>query len=396
MIKIEKKEDCCGCFGCVNECPIGCVSLKNDSEGFPYPFIDEDKCINCGMCNKVCPILNPPIIDSNEKPKAFVVQNIDEVVRKDSSSGGIFSLLANYVLKRNGYVFGVAYDDNWNVKHISVNSVDELGKLRGSKYVQSNLDLAYREVKALLQKNIWVCFSGTPCQIAALKNYLKKDYSTLLIVDIICHGVPSQKVWRKYLDFHINKYGPIDKIFFRSKEFGFAGSTMALFYKSGKKLYMGQELQFHKACFFKDLSTRPSCYECKFKTAKRVSDFTLFDCWHINVFNANMDDDKGTSGVLIHSERGLHILNELKKEALCQEVNFEELIRLDGSMLLKSIKYNNKRTDFFSDLDRMTVPVLIRKYTPFTLKKRLIQMVKPTLSRLGILNKLKRKMKGLI
>ena len=389
-INIAKKEDCCGCSACVNVCPKQCIEMRADFEGFAYPTVNNDLCINCGLCKKACPITNSPLKMINEKPLAFVAQNLDESKRIESSSGGMFSLIAEYVINKGGVVFGAAFDVNWQVRHISVDDVDSLYKLRGSKYVQSDIGNSYKDAKNLLEKGIWVCYSGTPCQIAGLRNFLRKDYETLVLVDVICHGVPSPKVWNKYIDFHTNEYGPIEAIFFRNKKFGFAGSTMAIFYKSGKRTYLGQELQFHKETFFRDLSTRPSCYECRFKNQSHVSDISLFDCWHVNEFNSSKDDDLGTSAVLVHSEKGKRIIKELENKMWCETVDFDKLVSLDGKMVLQSIKKNEKREEFFKDLDVKNVPEMIAKWTPLTLKKRIVQLIKPTIHRLGILNKLKR------
>lgn len=396
MIVLTRKEDCCGCAACANACPKNCITMAEDSEGFMYPKVDEKKCSNCGACTNICPIVNNPSVNCLGDPKAYASQNIDEQIRQNSASGGMFSAIAKYVLEKKGIVFGASFDGQWNVVHEKIESLDDLWKFQGSKYVQSDIGFVYKDVKKSLDGDKWVCFSGTPCQIAGLRNFLKKDYQKLVLVDVICHGVPSPKVWRKYLAYHQEKHGAIEQIFFRNKKYGFAGSTMAIYFKSGKKRFMGQDLQFHKESFFRNLSTRPSCYKCAFKSNRHVSDFSLFDCWHINKFCSSMDDDKGTSAVLIHSSKGEKIFKEIANSIKYKEVDFTLLKSLDGSMILNSTPCNMKRYMFFRDIDILSIPEMVNRYTPSTLKKKLTQIAKPVLYKFGVLNKIKRLMKGLV
>lgn len=394
-IVVKTKELCCGCSACANACPKKCIEMQFDDEGFLYPVVDSTRCIECGLCTRVCPIQNRPNL-AEEIPLSYVVQNKNSHVRKESSSGGMFSVLAEYVLAKQGIVFGVAYDDDFVVKHIGIESIADLYKLRGSKYVQSEIGTTFRKAKECLDKDRWVCFSGTPCQIAGLKNFLKNDYEKLLLVDIVCHGTPSPMLFKKYVKHHTGMDGPLKNIYFRNKEYGYAGSTMALEFKSGKKRFTGQDVHFFKETFFRDLSTRPSCYQCRFKTINRVSDITLFDCWGVNNFKKEMDDDKGTTSVLIHSQKGLNIFDELSDKIEGVQVDFELLKKDSGSMLEGRIKMNPLRDDFFKDAASFTIPEMVKKYTPLTMKKRCVQLIKPILNRFNVLHVIKRKVGKLL
>ena len=200
---MENKKDCCGCTACVQVCPKQCILFKEDEEGFLYPEIDQTICIDCGRCDLVCPVINPY---ENRKPiKTYAAKNKDECIRKKSSSGGIFTLLAEQTVKEGRCVFGARFDDNWDVVHDYEETINGLAKFRGSKYTQSNIGNTYRQCKEQLKQSRKVLYSGTPCQIAGLNHFLNKDYHNLITVDFVCHGVPSPKVWRLYKQELLNK-----------------------------------------------------------------------------------------------------------------------------------------------------------------------------------------------
>lgn len=197
MIKITDKSRCCGCESCRSVCPKKCISMKADKEGFLYPEVDLSQCVDCKLCEKVCPVLHPALLD--RKPKVFAGINNDIKIRLQSSSGGIFTLLAEQILHKGGIVFGACFDEHWNVVHSYTDTIEGLEHFRGSKYVQSYVGDSFVQVKKFLDEGREVLFSGTPCQIAGLKNFLRKPYHNLLTVDVVCHGVPSPKVWQSYL-----------------------------------------------------------------------------------------------------------------------------------------------------------------------------------------------------
>lgn len=331
MIEIERKELCCGCSACVQRCPKHCISLSEDEEGFFYPIVNKGICINCSLCEKVCPVLH------QGKPKnpqvAYAAMNPNEHIRMNSSSGGIFTMLAEHVINDHGVVYGASFDSEWYVRHEAIKSMEELGKLRGSKYVQSGIGQTYLQAEKSLKNGSHVLFSGTPCQIAGLKSFLKRDYANLLTVDFICHGVPSPGVWKWYVDKQIaafkaahggstvlnsslNISSLLKDVKFRDKTDGWRKYRFVLTFAEasaeGKKSSVLSSLKDddgYMVAFLNDICLRPSCYNCPFKSGKSSSDITIADFWGISKFDIGMDDDKGTSLVLVNSKQGELALN---------------------------------------------------------------------------------------
>lgn len=389
MIKINEKTDCCGCTACANSCPVQCIEIQQDEEGFLYPNVNEIKCINCGTCENVCPVKKDT--PSGDIIDAYVVQDIRKNIRESSSSGGGFTAIAEFIISNNGAVYGAAFDENYSVHHVGVRTFEELSRFRGSKYVQSTMDSVYLQIQNKLSIGEWVLFSGTPCQVSGLKSYLKKEWDKLITVDIACHGVPSPKLWEKYKEWW-RKYKKCNfiKVEFRSKKYGYSGSTMRLMFENGSEYSREPLLQFYKNTMFAGLSMRPSCHKCHFKSKKRVSDFTIFDCWDVNEFCPEMDDDRGTTALIIQSEKGKRLISIISKNWKMKSVNPEKLICNDGDMITTSASANPLRNQFFVDLDAMTIPELNKKYFPLTIKKKLTQIFKPLFYRMGILKKIKR------
>ena len=382
MIKLKDKESCCGCYACYNICPKKCISMSADKEGFWYPKIDENKCINCNLCEKVCPILNKPKANKS-KEEAYAVINKDEKIRLESSSGGIFTLLAQHVINKNGVVYGAAFDEIFNVHHIRIDSIDDIKYLRGSKYTQSAIKDSYSYVRNDLINSKLVLFTGTPCQVNGLRSFLQKDYDNLILMDIICHGVPSPLVWSEYVKLRANKADDvIQQIAFRSKDeswkqyavkFSFANST-AYFQNLNEDIFMRG--------FLTDLYLRPSCYECHFKDVNRISDITIADFWGIQNELPDMDDDKGTSFVVVHSEKGKELFNSLKGNLKYVQVDINTGIKYNPSMI-RSVAYNEKRKLFFNDLSNSNdLLSLIDKYTKLSFTMRIKRKVKSIIKRI--------------
>ena len=365
MIDIKDKTNCCGCWACANICPKDAIIMVEDEKGFKYPKIDKEKCINCGLCEKVCPIINNKSVKREVKAYACFNKNLE--TRMNSSSGGIFSLIANYILDLNGIVFGAQFDKEFNVVHSYIDNKKDLYKFQCSKYVQSEIGDTYRKAKELLDNDKYVLFTGTPCQIEGLYKFLRKDYDKLYTQDFICHGVPSPKVWRKYLKETNNKYSTQPKeISFRSKDNSWQDFELKIQYKNnvyrntqGKDTYL--------RAFLTDICLRDSCYKCNFKKKNRVSDITLADFWGIDNIDKSMNDDKGTSLVVVNSDKGKELFEKLKDNMEYKEVNLDDAIKYNMNMVT-SVKMNKNREKFFNELDKKDLDSLVKKY----IKKRSI------------------------
>lgn len=354
MISINKKDNCCGCYACVNVCPKDCISMEEDSEGFNYPCVDKSKCVDCTLCEKVCPIINKDKVaqGSNEEDNTYVAYTKNEIVRKNSSSGGMFTELAEDVLNNNGVVFGSAFDENLNAHHIMIDNISDLEKLRGSKYIQSQIESTYKEAEELLKNGKLVLFSGVACQIAGLKSYLRKDYDNLLTVDVLCHGVPSGKVWRKYINDKQKKYNSKVKEFtFRNKDNGWKLYTVKQKYDNNKEVGCPFNQDPYMQLFLGEICLRPSCYNCRFKDIKRPSDITLGDSWGIQDYMPDMDDNMGTSVVIVHTEKGVNLLNSVKDNLVIRKAQLDKALPPTADSR-KSVLPHPNREKFFVELDK--------------------------------------------
>lgn len=360
MIAIKDKSKCSGCHSCMNICPKNCIEMKVDEEGFWYPEVDKEKCIECGICKKSCPILNDMSIQNN--PKAYACYNKNEEIRKESSSGGIFTLLASYVIDNDGIVFGAAFNQNFEVEHIEVTNEQDLSKLRGSKYVQSKLGNTYLKIKNYLNQGKLVYFSGTPCQIDGLLCFLCKKYDNLICQDIVCHGVPSPKVWKHYLkQFSLEKNA---SILFRDKSTGWDSYSFTIKQKNKfTQLFNNNE---YMKVFLKDLCLRPSCYNCHSKSLHRNSDITLADFWGIKEVCPEMYDNKGTSLVFINSKKGKQLFNKIIKDIKYQEVNINEVSKYNPSSF-KSANIPEKRENYMNNIFNNQFDKYSKKYTKLSI-----------------------------
>lgn len=379
------KEDCCGCTACASICTKKAIAILRDEEGFLYPEIDSAKCIKCGLCVKVCPIKNS-IIDKFVNQKAYIIRSKSEENVKESTSGGFFLPLAEWVVEHGGYVAGACYDDDLNVTHKITNKKGELCNFRGSKYVQSDMKDVFPQIKGLLNANVRVLFSGTPCQVAGLKRYLRGNDENLLCVDVVCHGVPSPKLWKKYVSEMKAKFGSdIKEVKFRSKIMGYHTGNMEIHFENGKHYYNTARTDMMLACFFGEISSRPSCYQCRFKSVQHISDFTVYDCWSYSKITNKADDDKGWTHLIIQSNKGQSAFQYVKDRYEFKEIDIKQGIALDGSMIEKSAKPHIKRSEFYRDLDDERLLDHIRKYGIITAKDYVIDAIKKILFKLHIL-----------
>lgn len=361
MIEIKDKTMCMGCHACYSKCPVQAIKMVEDEKGFKYPIVNKEKCINCSLCERVCPILNKNKTTNN--PEAYVVKNKNEKIREQSSSGGMFTLLAEKVLQNGGVVFGATFDEDWDVEHKYVENVEELQMFRGSKYVQSTIGSTYAKAKEFLLEGREVMFTGTPCQIEGLKSFLGRDFENLVTQDIICHGVPSPKVHKKYLEFVKLNYNSkkIEQIYHRSKNSGWKDSGIKIKLDNMEYIKSHKEDPYMQA-FLRNTILRDSCYDCQFKNKNRISDITLADFWGIENIEPEMDDDKGTSLVIINSEKGMKIFEQLKDKIIWKKVNFEEAIQYNPSMTSSPRKDPNRKK-FFDNLDKISFEKLVNNYT---------------------------------
>lgn len=351
MIDIKNKSNCCGCSACMNVCPVKAIDMMDDEQGFLYPYINSDKCISCNRCSQVCPIESKKDeVPSNQR--AFLIQNKDKKVLSESASGGAFSAIAETIIDLGGVVFGAAYDENFNVVHTVAETKTALKAFRNSKYVQSDLGLCFQKVKEYISSKRYVCFSGTPCQIEGLLNYLGKESQYLYTVDIVCHAVPSPKVWKTYIQI-LNNHGinPVDLRFRDKDKYGYLYSQFKIEQSKKKTIYQGIDSNMMLKAFFSEICNRPSCYECKFKKVYRRSDMTMWDCFDLVEFTTDesLNQNAGISRLLVHSEKGAALLEYILPKCNCVEISVENALHFDSKELSESVKKNEKYDDFWKD-----------------------------------------------
>ena len=383
MIYITDKKNCCGCSACVQRCPKQCIRLEEDSEGFLYPQVDEETCIKCGLCEKVCPILNQA--DKLPVQEVLAVKNPDEEERMNSASGGVFLPLAREVINKGGVVFGAVYDDSWEVHHVYAEKIEDVYPMMGSKYLQSKIENSYKEAERFLKQGREVMFVGSPCQIAGLRTFFRnKEYPNLLAVDFLCHGVPSPGVWRRYLAetyggyvareqgrlqatagknsvllSSLNATSPIGDIKFRDKrESGWKKFRFVVRQKSASKADQNSVLLSDIYCdnpymrgFLNDLYLRESCYHCPARGFSSKSDITIGDFWGVHKLNMDdMNDQKGLSIMTVNSLNGKQIFDKLSNSLMFRELTFMQAIESNPNLLHIAKKDQKKINKFIKQL----------------------------------------------
>lgn len=353
MIEITDKSSCCGCWACYNACPKHCITMVEDNEGFRYPKVNIDECIDCGVCKKVCPLLKPKMND--EVPINYTIQQKDKNVLRTSTSGGFFTAIAKYAIEQGGVVFGAAFDNDMELRHSYSETFEGCEKFRGSKYVQSLIGDTYKQAKSFINAGRLVVFSGTPCQIAGLYGFLRgRQYENLITVDLVCHGTPSPLLLRKYFAFHASIAGSSIKDYrSRDKYYGYDYSTSTIWFEDKTKSYhKGKESDMMLGLYFKNICSRPSCYTCHFKTLNRISDITIFDCWDASSVSSKFSKE-GATNVFIHTPKGNDVFNKIKNAFIYAQPDIEEVIKRDGVMIKNFVPMNNARTQFFEDLNNL-------------------------------------------
>lgn len=383
MAMIIDKEKCCGCGSCGAVCPQGCITMQPDEEGFLYPQMDTQRCTSCQACRTVCPVLHMP----RRLPVqgTYSAYSRDEAVRRESSSGGVFTELARRVLENGGAVFGAAFDGAFCVEHICVERQQALYKLRSSKYVQSRTGGTYGQARALLEQGRLVLYSGTPCQIAGLRAYLKKDYENLITQSMICHGVPFPKIWKKYLNFIAGK-DTVQSVQFRNKETGWKKYQLKIMKKDGTYGATVWEDPYMKA-FVRNLALRPSCGTCAFKGYEQVADITLADYWGVEQLAPELDDDKGLSLVFIHSKKGQRLFESIHDAIVWRPADMDKAVLYNQS-LVKASAPHGKRAFFFSNLEKYPFDMLVERCLKSPATTRLAKKAAYSVSR--VKNRVKR------
>lgn len=368
MITIEDKHKCCGCNACGDICAHNAISFERDNEGFLYPHVDVKLCTNCGLCEQVCPELHADELRHNdmEKPTCFAANNRNIETRFNSTSGGVFSALAEEMYHRGGYVGGAIYGENWEVKHFISNNSEDLQRIRQSKYSQSDATGFYKEVHTLLKKGEQVLVCGTPCQMAALRRFLRKEYDNLIVVDFICKYVGSPLFTEKYLDYQQRRFGSLITYFkYKDKERGWRSLSKRIDFKNGKSIYAGpQDNDIASIAFHSNLIGRPSCYECPVKGFPRMADITLGDFWGCENYEQyhELDDNAGTSAVLCNSQKGLDYFNAIQGWLKTVPADLEHIILGNRHMIDPASKPSEKRSLFFENLNKEPVEDVVAKY----------------------------------
>jgi ferredoxin-like protein FixX len=384
MIQIKKKVACCGCSACAQICPQQCIDLLEDSEGFLYPMVNIQDCIHCGLCEATCPVIHQT---AKRYPlTVYAAYCTDDEIRRQSSSGGLFSVVAEAIIRKHkGVVFGAKFNKRWDVQHDFTDSVDGLSAFRGSKYLQSRVGESYQQAQSFLRKGRQVLFTGTPCQIAGLKLFLREDYDNLITMDVACLGVPSPKVFHKYLDETLSRLQikqrhhdfsanirkeTITDISFRDKTFGWREYSFSIkiahpTQPNAKVLLLRDSLNtnMYRKGFLMHLFLRPSCHACPAKHYKSGSDITLADYWGIEQVVPSFDDDKGISLVLLNTPKGCTVFSSLDVE--CVETPYADAVKYNPH-IERSADIPVRRDAFFNHLNQrpfrsLVVPTLIER-----------------------------------
>ena len=372
------ESECYGCEGCSQICPKHCISMTKNDRGFYIPIVDESKCIECKQCIKVCPMRND--IKKNKLLEAYAM--VSNNINKDdkSTSGGIFYLLGEETIKRNGVVIGVEWNDELVAAHCIVTTKSELKKIKGSKYVQSRINDIFKKTRDFLIEKKIVLFSGTACQIAGLKLFLKKEYENLICVEVACHGVPSPGLFKKYLNYIEKKENnKIIGFSFRNRDKHLSGEHFMskISFENGKKKYNYFRDDFYYNPFINGTSLRKSCYKCKFKGKEKNCDILLSDFWGIDIEYPNFPAKYGASAVIVYSEKGNNLINSILKNVVFEKVDAEKIFKHNKSMIEQTNVENVKLYENLSEDDEVFFEKIFVKNNNIQKVKKIIDIYFP-------------------
>lgn len=368
------KSQCCGCTACLSTCPKGAISMHTDDYGFNYPVIDTEHCVECKKCVAVCDFKKSSGNKNSAELSVYACHNKNELIHKESSSGGVFFELGKKILQNNGVIYGAVYDQNFNVKHIKAEKISDLEKMKGSKYVQSNITGVFKQVKADLEQGRDVLFSGTGCQCAALKSYLNKDYDNLYIIDIVCHGVPSQKFFDDYLKQLEKKYkSKLISFNFRTKKIKGEIQDIEAIFENGKTYRNYPDLDNYRLFFAKNLSLRPSCYNCKYANTERVGDITIGDFWGLEKSMPDFKSRYGTSLIIISTQKGQKLFEEISDSLEIKESTLQNALQ---PSLISPVKKTEIADEFMNDYIKNGFDYVCNKYNSGVFIKSLKRKIK--------------------
>lgn len=384
------ESECTGCEACKNSCPEACITMQSNEKGFLHPVIDYGRCGGCKLCEKSCPVLNKPVLNRSVQPKVYACWHKNDEVRMRSSSGGVFSALAEMVLDQGGVVFGAAYGENLHVHHIGIEKAEDLDKLRRSKYVQSEIGDTIKQVKQYLENGRQVLFVGTPCQVVGLYAFLGEEYDNLLTADLICGGVPSPKVFNRYVESIEKHYKTkLSDINFRNKRHGWENNTVIGISSKDEYHLRGARNSFFYG-YRLHIFLRHSCYQCPAQGLPRPGDITIADFWGIKKDSHISQNkiDKGISLLMINKITSIsEIVSSIKKWVVLYEREFNEAGAGNKVMFIPPIKPSS-REDFFNEFKLLSYETIAKKYLKYPLKRRMVQFVKESLGA-GILSRLR-------
>ena len=381
MIKLKSKYDCCGCTACATICNHNAIKMITDEQGFLYPQITPKYCINCGLCDQVCPIIHyDSLKDKSADPTVFALHNSNKKIWESSSSGGAFASFASQTIQSKGIVYGAIFNNELKVIHSKASDEIEALKFRGSKYVQSDLTGIFKDAKDELNKGTKVLFCGTPCQVEGLKRFLRKDYDNLFTIDILCHGITSPKIFQEYIKFiKENSDFKLTGIFMKDKTFGWGYQNTRLYFGKTASQFNTVLSNLWNKIYYSHLATRPACHACRFTNYLRPGDISLGDFWGIEKYHPNFSNSKGISLILINNSKGKSEWEKVQNQFTYIRSNPYECQQPN---LLHPIAESNKKDEFWNDYAQMSFTKLMQKYfnvTPYALIKNRIRMLFQTI-----------------